>query len=124
MQNPVVRENALPGSPPDEWDIDGAGDPTIQGFASDISVNVGATIDFRIRTDASAYTIDIYRLGWYGGNGARKVAGIAPSVPLPQAQPDPVTDPATQIFDCGTWHVSASWPVPATATSGVHIAVL
>jgi N,N-dimethylformamidase beta subunit-like, C-terminal/Domain of unknown function (DUF4082)/Bacterial Ig-like domain/Bacterial Ig domain len=123
-QNPVVRENALPGAPPDEWDIAGAGDPTIQGFASDISVNVGATIDFKIKTDATAYTIDIYRLGWYGGNGARKVTSLPPPAVLPQVQPAPITDPATQIFDCGNWHVSASWSVPTTATSGVYIVLL
>ena len=40
--NPIVCENSKPGTPDTEWDIQGAGDPTIQGFATDISVNVGA----------------------------------------------------------------------------------
>ena len=34
------------------------------------------------------------------------------------------TDPATEIYDCGTWSVSASWAVPASAVSGVYIARL
>lgn len=55
----------------------GRGDGSIQGFATDISVNVGERIDFKIDTDASAYSIGIYRTGWYGGLGARKVATVS-----------------------------------------------
>ena len=41
--NPIVCENSKPGNPPSEWDISGAGDPSIQGFATEISVNQGET---------------------------------------------------------------------------------
>src|SRR6185436_11224394 len=41
--NPIVCENAKPGNPPSDWDIVGAGDPSIQGFATAISVNLGET---------------------------------------------------------------------------------
>src|SRR4030095_11172033 len=41
QSTPIVAENALTGNPASEWDVSGAGDPTIQGFATDISVNVG-----------------------------------------------------------------------------------
>src|ERR1700761_7043048 len=39
-QNAIVAENCLTGNPASEWDIspNNAGDPTIQGFATDISV--------------------------------------------------------------------------------------
>lgn len=40
----IVRENCRPGASPTEWDVNGAGDPTIQGFATDLSVNVGSTV--------------------------------------------------------------------------------
>ena len=30
--------------------------------------------------------------------------------------------PATGLIDCGNWAVSASWAVPATATSGIYFA--
>ena len=40
--NPITAENCLTGNPASEWDINGAGDPTIQGFATEISVNRGA----------------------------------------------------------------------------------
>ncbi len=123
-QNEIVLENALPGNPPSEWEVSGAGDPSIQGFATDISVDQGGTIEFKVDTDAAAYRIDIYRLGWYGGNGARKVATVLPSVLLPQLQPTPLYDGATGLTDCGNWAVSASWAVPSTAVSGIYVARL
>ena len=74
--NEIVAENCKTGNPPSEWDVSGAGDSSIQGFATDISVNRGGTIEFKIDTTATAYDIKIYRLGYYGGNGARLVATI------------------------------------------------
>jgi hypothetical protein len=128
MANDIVCENSKPGNPPSEWDISGAdsgaGDLTIQGFATDISVNQGQTIFFKINTNANAYTIEIYRIGYYNGNGARKIATFAPSVTLPQTQPVCITDNTTNLVDCGNWAVSASWQVPSNATSGVYIAHL
>ena len=122
--NPIEAENCLPGNPSSQWDVSGAGDLTIQGFATDISVNVGGTIYFKIQTDAHAYSIDIYRVGYYGGMGARQVASISPSVPLPQSQPACVTDTTVELTDCGNWAISASWQVPSNATSGVYFAHL
>jgi glucose/arabinose dehydrogenase len=118
----IASENALTGNLPSEWDVNGIGDPSIQGFATDFSVNRGQTVEFKINTTATAYGIDIYRLGYYGGRGARKVATINPSASLPQTQPAFVSDAATGLIDCGNWAVSASWAVPSTATSGVYIA--
>ena len=39
----------------------------LQGFATDISVNTGQTVRFKVNTAATAYRLDIYRLGYYGG---------------------------------------------------------
>ena len=80
--NRIVEENRLPGAPPTEWDINGWGDPTIQGFGHDISINQDETIFFKIKTDSTDYRIDIYRMGYYGGMGARRVDTIEPSVEL------------------------------------------
>src|SRR5712671_7767104 len=38
VSNPIVVENSQTGTL-DNWDISGSGDPSIQGFATDISVN-------------------------------------------------------------------------------------
>ncbi len=85
--NAIEAENCLPGVPGSTWDISGAGDSTIQGFATDISVNKGNPISFKVKTTASAWHLDVYRMGYYGGNGARLVATVNPSVPQPQNQP-------------------------------------
>jgi hypothetical protein len=120
MANDIVCENSKPGSPSSVWDVDKAGDPTIQGFATDISVAQGQTISFKVNTNATAYRMDIYRMGYYAGNGARLIASITPSVSLPQTQPACITDSTTNLYDCGNWAVSASWTVPANATSGIY----
>lgn len=122
--NPVQCENALPGTDPSVWDITGAGDSDIQGFSTDISVNVGSTIGFKIDTTARAYSIQIFRTGYYQGLGARKIADVTPSASLPQNQPQCITNAATELYDCGNWAVSASWAVPADVASGVYVALL
>ncbi|ABM10784.1 DUF4082 domain-containing protein [Paenarthrobacter aurescens] len=121
--NPVVCENSKPGSPPSEWDISGPGDDSIQGFSTEISVNAGQPVRFKIDTTALSYTIGIYRTGWYGGDGARKVADVTPTV-FRQNQPQCLNDLSTGLYDCGTWAVSATWQVPASAVSGVYVALL
>jgi hypothetical protein len=120
--NRIVAENCLAGSAPAEWDISGIGDAGIQGFAADISVNRGGSLAFKVKTNATRYRLDIYRMGYYGGLGARKVASITPSAALPQAQPACLNDAATGLIDCGNWAVSAGWTVPASAVPGIYFA--
>src|SRR5205085_1328919 len=45
----IAQENALPGTPESQWDIAGAGDTSLQGFATDMSVNQGQTESFKIK---------------------------------------------------------------------------
>jgi hypothetical protein len=62
--NPIVVENDLPGTT-DNWEVfdpvdpnaRGVGDPSIQGFATDISVNRNSTIAFKIKLDAAAESV-------------------------------------------------------------------
>jgi hypothetical protein len=121
--NPIVCENSKPGNPPSEWDISGAGAASIQGSATDISVDQGGTVRFKIDTDAAAYRIDIYRLGYYNGMGARLVDTVL-SYAAPQIQPVCFGDFATGLIDCGNWQESAAWTVPSDATSGIYFAKL
>jgi hypothetical protein len=123
--NPIACENSQTTgvTPQSTWDdISGAGDDTIQGFSTDISVNANASIGFKIKTTLS-YRIDIYRLGYYGGNGARLWQGNL-SHNATVSQPPCLTDPSTLLYDCGNWSVSATWNVPSNAVSGVYIAKL
>jgi hypothetical protein len=123
VTNPVACENTKAGADPSQWQVDGNGDAGLQGYSTAQSVNVGGTIDFKIKSDTSAYHIDIYRLGYYGGLGARLIqGGLTPTSTA--AQPACQTFQATGLVDCGNWSVSRSWTVPSTAVSGVYIAVL
>src|SRR6478735_3448315 len=51
----IACENSLPGDPPSDWQVSGAGDSTIQGFGTSMSVNAGQTESFKISTPASSY---------------------------------------------------------------------
>src|SRR5262249_49036864 len=62
--------------------------------------------------------------GYYHGDGARKVATVAPSATLPQFQPPCDEEASTGLTDCGNWAESASWQVPADAVSGIYFAKL
>src|SRR5262249_22303134 len=120
--NPIVCENNLPGNPQSEWDVSGAGDSTLQGFATDISVNRSTAVHFKVSTTARSFTINVYRLGYYGGMGGRKVASLGTITGKKQAAC--ITDNTTFLVDCGNWTESASWAVPATAVSGIYVAKL
>ena len=127
--NAIEAENCLTGTPQSTWDVgtppsSGTGDASIQGFGDNISVNVGDTINFKVDTNATSYRLDIYRMGYYQGNGARLVTTIQPSAKLPQNQPACLYTSSTGLLDCGNWAVSASWTVPTTAVSGIYFARL
>jgi hypothetical protein len=121
-QNAIVAENQLPGNPPSQWDLGGPGSTTLQGFTTDISVNHGSMVYFKIQSGTANWRIEIYRLGYYQGNGARLIATINKTAK--QTQPAAKTNPTTGEVDAGNWAITAAWPVPASAVSGVYIAHL
>jgi hypothetical protein len=122
--NQVACENTQAGSPQSSWEVEGAGDSSIQGYATSMSVNKGQAISFKIKSSTSNYHIDILRLGYYqNGDGARLIASnLAPTGT--STQPACQTFSTTGLIDCGNWAVSRSWTVPSTAVSGVYIAHL
>ena len=120
--NPVACENQLPGTPQSVWDSGTTDDTYIQGFADPFSVNVGGSINFKIDTAASSYSVDIYRMGYYGGDGARLITSIPANISVSNSQPACNTNTVTGLVDCGNWGVSATWNVPSTAVSGVYFA--
>ena len=126
-QNAIVTENLLPGSPRSVWDEGDQG--SIQGFATEFSVNKGSTIHFKIDIDATInvpYAVDIYRIGYYQGNGARFITSITNGgLGLTgQNQPAFLYETATGKADCSNWTESCHWDVPANAVSGVYVARL
>lgn len=119
----VQAENANPAS--GDWEITSpALDREIEGFASATSVNGGGTIDLFVSTRDPRYSIDVFRMGWYGGAGARRVAGPIERDGILQPMPD--ADPSTGLRECRwrdpvhleTRDRSGPWP------SGVYLARL
>ena len=131
--NPVQCENLQPGTArnlsPMSIPWDSVGDATIQGFATQMSVAPSQTVSFKVNAPGiSGWHINIFRMGWYQGLGAREwAANVLPSVGLPQTQPPCQVNPGGQVtglIDCGNWAVSASWQVPSYAVSGLYVALL
>lgn len=123
----IRRENARPGTR--EWmlsttRIDPATKyrcPWIEGFCSRTSVRAGETIEFLVSTNpVSTFTIDIYRLGHYGGDGGRHMQSLGP---FPGAvQPEPPIG-KLRVRDC-QWKACASLKIPADWVSGVYVGKL
>jgi len=120
--NPIACENSKPGTPSSQWDVSNGEGSTIQGFADPFSVNLGGTINFKIHTVATSYKVDIYRMGYYGGDGARLITSLTPNLSVSQSQPACATNTGTGLVDCSNWGVSASWTVPTSLVSGVYFA--
>jgi hypothetical protein len=123
--NPIVLENQKTGTPMSVWWVDPGEDSTkLEGFTTAMGTDVGGTVQFKIDnlTGNGNYSIAIYRLGYYGGDGARLITTLQHSGSSPISQPAPLTDPATGLVDAGNWSVTDSWSVPTTAVSGVYFA--
>jgi hypothetical protein len=69
--SPIAQENALPGT--SAWQIDPGADTTfIQGYAGATTVTPGTRVPLYISSrQPIAFTLDVYRLGWYQGLGGR-----------------------------------------------------
>ncbi|MEO8428836.1 MAG: hypothetical protein ABI651_17185, partial [Verrucomicrobiota bacterium] len=62
--------------------------PWIEGYCSRTSVRAGNEISFFVSTNpASPFTLDLYRMGFYGGTGGRHMLSLGPFKGT--AQPDP-----------------------------------
>ena len=101
----VARENRLPGTT--SWRTPAASRSLVDAYTGQISVAPGKTIDLHVSTAPGVrYRVDVYRLGWYGGAGGRRIectpgcAGSKPGAPQPTKTPDPVTG-----------EIRLSWPV-------------
>lgn len=113
----VEAENRLAGTAQATWDVAGAGDPSIQGFPRATHVDRGATLGVSVHSPTSAWTGTVYRLGYYGGLGAREVATITG----PQTtQPSGTVDPTTGMASCANWSVNGTWAV-GDAPAGTYI---
>jgi hypothetical protein len=95
--NAIRKENQKQGT--SAWQILNPADAHgIESYASLTSVNRGREIKLFVNTTDSRYTIDFFRMGWYGGLGARHVKGPIQRKGTIQTFPNP--DPETGLIEC------------------------
>ena len=138
--NPIQAENALPGDYHWETARGSLGfhpsptvptwepSPEIEGYASTTSVAPGETIDFHVSTQgAERYRIEVHRLGWYGGQGGRRLLCLPdPDCSTDKAgvdQPDPPA-PDSNGMIAVDWTVTDSLTIPSNWVSGYYLAEL
>lgn len=95
--------------------------PRIEGYCSHTSLRAGETLKIMVSTNpASRFTIDVFRLGYYGGKGGRLVQRFGPLAG--QVQPDPEVGEERRR-EC-RWEPSVAFPIPADWPSGVYVGKL
>jgi hypothetical protein len=114
--SPILDENQRPGG--SGWRL---GNPSTQlaAFADRTSALPGEQVSIRAGAAVAAdVTWELWRLGYYGGAGGRRLASGGPVK---------VAVWANSVFDPTTGSVSAPWPVafavtvPAGATTGAYL---
>lgn len=127
----VAAENALTGTPRATWDLpttDLGGIATLQGFCDGFTANRDETANFKIaQSDGAGWSAEVFRLGYYGGNGARSYGTLAPSgaqLTSSQSQPAPLDADASTTklsADCSNWATTLTWTPPSWAPSGMYV---
>ncbi|MEU8132082.1 N,N-dimethylformamidase beta subunit family domain-containing protein [Streptodolium elevatio] len=120
----VAAENARAGSA--GWRLGGktASDAAgqIKGFATEAGIPVGGRLRLKVSVDRDQpFSIEVYRLGHYGGTGGRLVTRVE-GVPGRRQEP-PRLDKRTGLVVCD-WDVSWETEIPADWPGGAYVAVL
>ncbi len=119
--NVITAENSLPGDP--DWrGGKPARDHALEAYADQTAAPAGEAVALRISSrSAGPVEWSLFRLGWYDGAGARKIAGGAVESAGPQAPCPP--EAGTGLVRC-SWTKSATVAVPADAVSGLYLVKL
>ena len=119
----IRDENRKPGAL--DWqltrvraDVSEMRSPWVEGYCSKQSVKAGESIDIMVSTDPPRpFHIEIFRMGYYGGRGARQVTTLGP---FPgKIQPTPKPGPKN-IHEC-LWEPTTRLTIPADWPSGVYL---
>src|SRR5438093_1535422 len=95
--------------------------PWIEGYCSRASVRAGESIGFNVSTNPpSPFTLDIYRMGYYGGAGGRHMSRLGPFKGV--TQPDPPVG-EKRVRD-RQWEPCARIKIPKDWLSGVYLGKL
>ena len=77
---------------------DPATNAEIEGYASAASVNRGEDIKLFVNTKEPSYSIEVFRVGWYGGRGMKRMTAAIARRGLAQALP--MVDSASGLIEC------------------------
>lgn len=113
----VQAENDRPGTT--AWRITAQGPGTIAGFADHNYAKAGDTVGLYVSTDQPDFRVTAYRMGWYGGAGARQV-WQSPPVPGTAQPPCPV-QAATNMVSCANWGRSLEMKVTSAFVPGDYL---
>ncbi len=121
--NLVVTENRKPGAT--DWqltrvraDRDGFRTSWIEGYCSKQSVKAGETIDIMVSTQPPRrFRIEMFRMGYYGGRGARAVTTLGPFQGKAQTVPKPG---GKNLHEC-EWPPAIRFTIPGDWLSGVYL---
>jgi hypothetical protein len=119
--NPIQAENANRGTPWGSW-LPPAVPPTnVEGYTSEASVLPGETVHFHVSTeDREQYRVEVYRLGWYGGDGARLLACLPSCGGSEAGQRYP---PPSFAGGSANWPVTDRLTIPSDWVSGYYYAL-
>jgi hypothetical protein len=118
--NAIVLENQKPGTT--AWKITNQATTEIAGYASATSVNKGGSLPIKVSlAQQGNYTLDVYRLGYYGGTGGRLITSSGTLRGSNQPIPRPAR--GTLLIQCN-WKTSFTLQTAADWTSGLYIAKL
>ncbi len=95
--------------------------PRIEGYCSATSVRPGEPLSIMVSTNPPApFTVEIFRMGFYGGKGGRHMTSLGEF--SGETQPDPdVGD--MRLRDCA-WEPSTTLTIPEDWVSGVYVGKL
>jgi hypothetical protein len=113
----VVKENERPGTT--DWQItnpQGAGG--IEGYASAVQATAGQEVLLFVSTAAPSYVVQAFRMGYYGGTGARLV-WQSPTEPGGVQPACPVTS-GTNMVECG-WSASLRVRISSAFVQGDYL---
>ena len=119
--NSIAVENQKPGTT--NWKIANKASTEIAGYAGATSVNSGGSLPIFVSlAQPGNFTIEVYRLGYYGGNGGRLVttSGQIKGITQPACT---ITDTNTSLVECN-WSTSYTLQVGTDWTSGLYIGKL
>ncbi len=113
----IIAENKKPGT--SSWRIGQEGPGFVEGFAAETYAAPGEMVGLYVSTSYPSFQVVAYRMGWYGGLGAREVWTSAP-VPGVYQQPCPVS-PSTNMVSCDNWSLSLTVPITKVFVPGDYL---